>query len=67
MSKSGAKSSNLTEDFERLSTTLKNRQRLAVIPNDPDIPMTAKDRQRHSATGNACMETRLYGAFGNSE
>ena len=27
-----------------------NRQRLAVIPNDPDIPMTAKDHQRHSAT-----------------
>ena len=28
------------------STTLKDRQRLAVIPNDPDTPMTAKVCQR---------------------
>ena len=42
-----------------MSTTLKDRQRLAVIPNDPDTPMTVKDRQRHSATSNDYMETRL--------
>ena len=40
-----------------MSTTLKDRQRLAVIPNDQDSPMTEKDRQRHSATGNDYMET----------
>ena len=37
---------------ERLSTTLKDRQQLAVIPNDPDTPMIVKNRQQHSATGN---------------
>ena len=57
--KSGTKSSNLNEDFERLSTTLKDRQRLAVILNDPYTPMTAKDRQRHPATGNDYMEPGL--------
>ena len=38
---------------------MKDRQHLAVIPNDPDTPLTAKDRQRHPATGNDYMETRL--------
>ena len=60
-SKFGAKSSSLNEDFERPLTTMKDcqrRQRLAVIPNDPDTPMTAKDRQRHPATGNDYMESR---------
>ena len=38
---------------------MKDRQRLAVILNDPDTPMTAKDHQRHPATGNDHMETRL--------
>ena len=60
----GAKSSKwrlwkTVNDHERLLTTLKDRQRLAVIPNDPDTPMTAKDRQRHPATDNDYMETRL--------
>ena len=59
VSKFGAKSGNLNEDFERLSTTLKGRHRLAVIPNDPDTPVTAKDRQRHSATDNNHMESGL--------
>ena len=44
---------------ESLSTTLKDSQRLAVIPKDPETRMTAKDRQQHSATGNDYMETRL--------
>ena len=51
------KVANLNEDFERplttmkdCSTTLKDRQRLAVISKDPDTPETVKDRQRHSAT-----------------
>ena len=39
--------------------TVKDRRRLVMIPNDPDIPMTAKDSQRHSATGNDYMKTRL--------
>ena len=30
-----------------------------MIPNNPDTPMTVKDRQRHPATGNNHMETRL--------
>ena len=66
VSKFDAKSSSLNEDFERPLTTMKDsttlidRQRLAVIPNDPDTPVTAKDRQRHKATGNDYMETRLY-------
>ena len=34
-----------------MSVTLKDRQRQAVIPNDPETPMTAKDRQQHSSTG----------------
>ena len=46
VSKSGAKSSNVNEDSERplttvrgvLSTTLKDHQRLAVIPSDPNTP-----------------------------
>ena len=66
VSKSGAKSSNLNERLwktvnghERLSTTLKDRQWLAVIPKDPETRLTAKDRQQHSATGNDYMETRL--------
>ena len=64
--KFGAKSSNLSERLwktvnghERPSTTLKDSQRLAVIPKDPETLMTAKDRQQHSATGNDYMETRL--------
>ena len=38
---------------------LKDRQRLAVIPKDPETPMAAKDRQRHSATDNDYMKTRI--------
>ena len=66
VSKFGAKSSNLNKrlwktvnDHERLSTTLKYSQRLAVILKDPETRMTSKDRQQHSATGNDYMETRL--------
>ena len=59
MSKFGAKSSNLNKDFERPLKTMKDSQRLAVIPNDPDIPMISKDRQRHPATANDYMEARL--------
>ena len=62
VSKFCAKSSSLNKYFERPLTTMKDcqrRQRLAVIPNDPDTPITAKDRQRHPATGNEYMETRL--------
>ena len=44
---------------ERLSTTLKDSQRLAVIAEDPETRMTTKGRQQHSATGNDYMETRL--------
>ena len=40
------KSSNLNEDFERLLTTLKDRQRLAAVPKDPDTRINAKDHQR---------------------
>ena len=40
--------------------TLKDRQQLAVIPKDPETPMTAKDCQQHSATGNDYIETRPY-------
>ena len=47
---------------ERLSTTLKDSQRLAVIPKDPETRMTGKDRQ-HSATGDDYMETRLTANF----
>ena len=49
----------LTAMHERLSTTPKDSQRLAVIPKDTETRMTAKDRQQHSATGNDYMETRL--------
>ena len=66
VSKFGAKSSNLNErpwktvnGHGRLSTTLKDSQRLAVIAEDPETRMTTKDRQQHSATGNDYMETRL--------
>ena len=40
---------------------LKDHQRLAVIPKDPETTMNTKDCQRHSATGNDYMETRLKG------
>ena len=43
--KFGAESGNLNEDFKRPSTTMKDRQQLAVIPNDTGTQMTAKDRQ----------------------
>ena len=59
VSKFDAKSSYLNEDFERPLTTMNDCPRLAVIPNDPDTPMTAKDHQRHPTTGNDYMETRL--------
>ena len=36
--------------------TLKDSQRLAVIPKDPETRMTAKDRQQHSTTG--CYRTK---------
>ena len=38
---------------------MKDCQPLAVTPNDPDTPMTAKDGQQHPVTGNNYMETRL--------
>ena len=41
--------------------TLKDCEQLAVIPKDPETPMTMKDCQRHSATRNDYMETRLKG------
>ena len=41
---------------DRLSTTLKDSQRLAVIPRDPETLMTTKDRLRHSATGNGVVQ-----------
>ena len=66
VSKFGAKSSNLNEDFERPLTTMKTindperpGQLLAVIPKEPETPMTAKDRQQHQATDNDYMEARL--------
>ena len=62
----GAKSSNLNErrwktvnGHERLSTTLKDSQRPAVILKDPETRMTAKDGQQHSSTSNNYVETRL--------
>ena len=46
------------KDSERPLTAMKDSQRLAVIAEDPETRMTAKDRQQHSATGNDYMETR---------
>ena len=45
--------------MERLPTTLKDSQPLAVTPKGPETRMTAQDRQQHSATDNDYMETRL--------
>ena len=43
---------------------MNNPERPPVTGSDaqrPETPTTAKDRQRHSATGNDYMETRLNG------
>ena len=46
------------KDSERPLTAMED-YRLAVIAEDPETRMAAKDRQQHSATGNDYMETRL--------
>ena len=40
----------LMDEEDKMSVTLKDRQRQAVIPNNTETPMIVKDRQQHSST-----------------